>query len=144
LAKYEYLEQAKKDKEFHDLIAADRAEAKYKKHYEICSEVVNQIFEFSCKVADYRELTDDLIPPKIWRDWLNLFREGKPLYQEIPKSVNETKGGIKDFEKLFNTDVVAMDESKIKLLDECDFQEYKVLILFYVIFSLKCLKFEIN
>lgn len=126
MAKYEYLEQTKKDKEFHDLIAADRAEAKYKKHYEICSDVVNQIFEFSCKVAEYRELTDDLIPPKIWRDWLNMFREGKPLYPEVSKSGDSPKGGIKEIEKVFNADVVTMDESKIKLLDECDFQEYKV------------------
>ncbi len=121
------MEQTKKDKEFHDLIAADRAEAKYKKHYEICSDVVNQIFEFSCKVAEYRELTDDFIPPKIWRDWLNLFREGKPLYPETPKATEPQKG-IKEIEKLFNSDVITMDESKIKLLDECDFQEYKVMI----------------
>ena len=127
MAKYEYLEQTKKDKEFHDLIAADRAEAKYKKHYELCSEVVNQIFEFSCKVAEYRELTDDFIPPKIWRDWLNFFREGKPLYPETAKPNELQKGGVKEIEKLFNSDVVAMDESKIKLLDECDFQEYKVM-----------------
>ena len=51
LAKLEYFEQVKKDKEFHDLIAAERAEAKYKKHYEICSEIVGQIFEFSMKVG---------------------------------------------------------------------------------------------
>jgi hypothetical protein len=107
------LEQTKKDKEFHDLIAADRAEAKYKKHYELCAEVVNQIFEFACKVAEYRELTDDLIPPKIWRDWLNLFREGKPLYAETVKPPSETpKIGVKEIEKLFNADVVVMDESK--------------------------------
>ncbi len=128
MAKLEYLEQAKKDKEFHDLIAAERAEAKYKKHYEICSEIVNQIFDFSSKVAEYRELTDDLIPPKLWRDWLSMFRAGKPINEDEHKEDNEFKEkGLKDIEKVFNSDVIKMDEEKIKLLDECDFNEYKVI-----------------
>lgn len=123
LAKLEYLEQARKDKEFHDLIAADRAEAKYKKHYEICSEIVGQIFDFSAKVAEYRELTDDLIPPKLWRDWLNMFRSGQPIQEEVKNAA------VKDIEKVFNADIVSMNEDKAKLLDECDFSEYKVRLL---------------
>lgn len=121
LAKLDYLEQSKKDKEFHDLIAAERAEAKYKKHYELCSDVLNQIFDFSCKVAEYRELTDNFIPPKIWRDWINLFRAGKPLYPVE----NDTEQS-KDLEKVFNTDTAKMSEDTHNLLDDCDFSEYKV------------------
>jgi hypothetical protein len=103
------------------LIAAERAEAKYKKHYEICYEIVGQIIDFSSKVAEYRELTDDLIPPKFWRDWVNLFKAGKPLYPEKPKA------HVKDIEKIFNADMAAIDEETIKLLDQCDFNEYKVI-----------------
>lgn len=58
LAKLEYEEQTRKDKELHDKIAAERAEAKYRKHYEICQDVVGQILDFSGKVAEYRELTN--------------------------------------------------------------------------------------
>jgi hypothetical protein len=105
------------------LIAAERAEAKYKKHYELCFEVVGQIFDFACKVSEYRELTDDLIPPKLWRDWLSMFRAGKPIYDENKNLENRS---YKEIEKTFNADVVTMDEEKIKLLDECDFNEYKV------------------
>ena len=121
MAKLEYLEQTKKDKELHDLVAADKAATKYKKHYEFCYEIVGQICDFSSKVAEYRELTDDLIPPKLWRDWVNLFKSGKPLYPEV--KTNE----IKDIDKLFNADMAAMGEDTAKLLDECDFNEYKVL-----------------
>lgn len=105
------------------MIAADRAEAKYKKHYEICYDIVGQIFDFSSKVAEYRELTDDLIPPKLWRDWLNLFRNGEPIYEEA-KTDSDGKG-FKEIENVFNTDIVSMNEDKIKLLDDCDFDEYK-------------------
>lgn len=120
MAKLEYLEQTKKDKEFHDLVAADKAATKYKKHYELCFEIVLQITNFSSKVAEYRELTDDLIPPKLWRDWVNLFRSGQPLYPEIRAK------DAKDIEILFNADMASMGEETIKLLDECDFNEYKV------------------
>lgn len=58
LAKEEYAEQTKKDQELHDKIAAERAEARYRKHYDMSNEVVNQICDFACKVAEYRELTD--------------------------------------------------------------------------------------
>lgn len=118
LAKLEYLEQSKKDKEFHDLVAADRAEAKYKKHYELCYEVVSQIFDFSFKVAEYRELTDDFIPPKLWRDWLNLFRTGQPLYPT-------ESADLKEIEKVFSYDTANMSEDTLKLLDDTDFNEYK-------------------
>jgi hypothetical protein len=54
----EYAEQTRKDQELHDQIAAERAENRYIKHYNMCNEVVNQICDFSCKVAEYRELTN--------------------------------------------------------------------------------------
>ena len=58
LAREQYEEQAKKDKELHDRIAAERAENKYRKHYDMCMGVVNQIVDFTGKVAEYRELTN--------------------------------------------------------------------------------------
>jgi hypothetical protein len=128
LAKLEYLEQMKKDKEWHDLIQADKAAAKYKKHYEICSDITNQLFEFAFKVAEYRELTDNLIPPKIWRDWVNLFKAGKlaaPL-NAAAGDKQQQPDGLKDIDRIFNLDTATMNEDTHKLLDECDFNEYKV------------------
>jgi hypothetical protein len=99
------------------LIAADRAEAKYKEHYEMCKSIVLQIFDLTCKAGEYRNLTDNLIPPKIWRDWISIFRVGLPLYPEDePQEVEQ-----KDQQ-------VPVDEETMKLLDECDFFEYKVKI----------------
>jgi hypothetical protein len=112
----EYTDQAKKDKELHDIIAAERAAARYKENYELCKNIINQIIDFTCKVGEYRNLTDNLIPPKLWRDWTNMFKAGMPLYKEDePNKDEETMR----FEKL-------MDEETMKLLDEGDFIEYKV------------------
>ena len=115
MAKLEYMDQAQKDKEWHDLIAADRAAAKYKEHYEMCKSIVNQIVDLSCKAGEYRNLTDNLIPPKIWRDWMSIFRVGLPLYPEDELKEAEAKDQPKP-----------VDEESMKLLDECDFFEYKV------------------
>ena len=41
-AKLEYIEEAKKDKELHDKIARERAEARYNKHYGICSQILGK------------------------------------------------------------------------------------------------------
>lgn len=123
MAKLDYLDQARKDKELHDLIAADRAEAKYKKHYELCYDVMLQIFDFSYKVAEYRELTDNFIPPKVWRDWVSMFRAGKPLDHEEKDLTN-----LKDLDIIFNADTATMDDETHQILDEYDFKEYKNMI----------------
>lgn len=57
LAKIEYQEQTEKDRELHNKIMAERAEEKYRKHYDYCADILNDIIDFSCKVAEYRELT---------------------------------------------------------------------------------------
>lgn len=61
LAKIEYEDQIRKDQELHDKIAAERTAEKYKKHYEMNMEVVNQVVDFSCKVAEYRDLTNKYV-----------------------------------------------------------------------------------
>lgn len=58
LAKLEYEEQIRKDQELHDKLAAERAEAKYRRHYDSCQEFLLSMVDFSCKVAEYRELTN--------------------------------------------------------------------------------------
>jgi len=79
------------------------------------------------KVGEYRELTDDLIPPKLWRDWLSMFRSGEPIYEEL-KGQDQGGKGFKEIEAVFNADIVSMNEEKAKLLDEFDFKEYKEMI----------------
>ncbi|ESO92609.1 hypothetical protein LOTGIDRAFT_120497 [Lottia gigantea] len=115
LAKEEYEEQIKKDKELHDQIAAERATSKYQKHYDMCSDVVDQIVDFSCKVAEYRELTNNLLPGKLMREWTALFIAGQPLFDKPVESTEPTPEQILEAEKQL-------------LLDEGDFMEYKNMV----------------
>ena len=57
-AKLEYIDQTQRDQELHDRIAQERAEAKYRKHYDHCHDILMDIVDFSCKVGKYRELTN--------------------------------------------------------------------------------------
>lgn len=117
LAKQEYEEQTRKDKELHDKIAAERAEAKYRKHYEMCQGVIDQIVDFTCKVAEYRELTNKLVPAKLMREWRAQFEAGIPLYEkvEVEEPVELTAQQV-------------LEEERRNLLDEGDFLEYKNMV----------------
>lgn len=56
-AKLEYAEEMKKEIEVCQKIAADRAQNKYKKHFEICKNIMGQIVDLATKMEEYRQLT---------------------------------------------------------------------------------------
>jgi len=58
LARLEYAEQVRKDKELHDIIQADKAEAKHKEHVEFCTHITWQFVDFALKIGEYRQLTE--------------------------------------------------------------------------------------
>ncbi|XP_068952228.1 sperm flagellar protein 2 [Petaurus breviceps papuanus] len=114
-AKLEYEEQAQKEVEIHEKITAERAQARYKKHYSMCAEILDHIIDFSTKVAEYRSLTHNLIPIKIMRDWKELFFSGKPLYDQASIDPLPTRFTSEQLVEL----------SKRTLLDDNDYEEYK-------------------
>ncbi|KAK7503972.1 hypothetical protein BaRGS_00004704, partial [Batillaria attramentaria] len=113
LHKEEYQEQIRQERELHAEIAAQRAEERYHRHYNLCSEVVGSIVDFASKVAEYRELTENLLPAKLMRDWTALFVNGCPLYETVPVDTGEP------------TPEQILEEERQMLLDEGDFMEYK-------------------
>uniref|UniRef100_A0A8D2GR45 Calponin-homology (CH) domain-containing protein n=1 Tax=Urocitellus parryii TaxID=9999 RepID=A0A8D2GR45_UROPR len=115
-AKIDFEEQILREKEFHAQIAMERAKASYKKHYEICAEILDQILDLSTKVADYRMLTNNLIPHKLMHDWKELFFNGKPIYEQASIKhlpARHPAGQLVELEKR-------------DLLDDNDYEEYKV------------------
>ncbi|XP_005325696.2 sperm flagellar protein 2 isoform X1 [Ictidomys tridecemlineatus] len=117
-AKIDFEEQILREKEFHAQIAMERAKASYKKHYEICAEILDQILDLSTKVADYRMLTNNLIPHKLMHDWKELFFNGKPLYEQASIKhlpARHPAGQLVELEKR-------------DLLDNNDYEEYKNMV----------------
>uniref|UniRef100_A0A8C3JRF6 Sperm flagellar 2 n=1 Tax=Calidris pygmaea TaxID=425635 RepID=A0A8C3JRF6_9CHAR len=118
LAKQEnidYEEQIIKEREHREKIAVERAQARYKKHYSVCWEVIDQIIDLATKVGEYRLLTNKRIPLKLMLDWKEFFFTGKPVYEQasIQPLPNEPSQ-----EQL-------VELNKMNLLDEKDYEEYK-------------------
>ncbi|XP_030886285.1 sperm flagellar protein 2 isoform X4 [Leptonychotes weddellii] len=116
-AKIDFEEQAIREKEIHEQIAVERAQARYKKHYTICAEILDQILDLSTKVADYRMLTNNMIPYKLMHDWKELFFNGKPIYEQASIKHLPAKPSAEQLTELDKRD----------LLDSNDYEEYKVL-----------------
>ncbi|XP_077318994.1 sperm flagellar protein 2 isoform X1 [Lithobates pipiens] len=116
-AKLDAEEQMRKVQELHDQIAADRAQARYKKHFDICQGIVNQIVDLVTKTGEYRELTNRVIPNKVTREWKEIFISGLPLYEEAsidPLPSEPTPEQLVEMEK-------------DNLLNDKDFEEYKTM-----------------
>ncbi|XP_071954486.1 sperm flagellar protein 2-like isoform X2 [Antedon mediterranea] len=120
LAKLEYVDKTKKDKELHEKIMKERAEAKYHKHYNICMQILLGIVDFSSNIAEYRELTEKLLPPKLMREWKTLFVEGKPLHKPAKVTEGDEVEESSEDQKI--------EEDRQLLLDEGDFMEYKSMV----------------
>ncbi|KXJ09239.1 Sperm flagellar protein 2 [Exaiptasia diaphana] len=117
-AKLEYAEETRMAQELHDRLAAERARNKYNKHYQTVSEILSEVVNFACKVGEYRELTEKLVPAKLFREWKDLFINGLPLFE-----VKEGEPTLEEIQK-----EQEIKNEKEKLLDEGDFMEYKNLI----------------
>ncbi|XP_021117165.1 sperm flagellar protein 2 isoform X2 [Heterocephalus glaber] len=117
-AKIDFEEQILREKEVHEKIAVERVQARYTKHYKICGEILDQILDLSTKVADYRMLTNNLIPLKMMRDWKELFFHGKPIYEQT--SIKHMPANPSE-EQLRELD-------KRDLLDSKDYEEYKNMV----------------
>ncbi|XP_073093323.1 sperm flagellar protein 2 isoform X7 [Manis javanica] len=117
-AKIDFEEQALREKEIHEQIAVERAQARYKKHYSICAEILDQILDLSTKVSDYRMLTNNLIPYKLMHDWKELFFNGKPIYSQASIKHLPAKPSAEQLTELEKRD----------LLDNNDYQEYKNMV----------------
>ncbi|XP_064259173.1 sperm flagellar protein 2 isoform X4 [Passer domesticus] len=118
LAKQETIdneEQIAREREYHEKIAAERAQARYKKHYSICWEIICQIIDISTKVGEYRQLTNNRVPLKLMLDWKELFFNGKPIYEQASIQPLPDEPSPEQLVEL----------NKMSLLDEKDYGEYK-------------------
>ena len=49
------------------------------KHTETCRGIAEQLAMLAARVVDFRSTTQPLLPPKVMRDWMTLFKSGLPL-----------------------------------------------------------------
>ncbi|XP_050185218.1 sperm flagellar protein 2 isoform X11 [Myiozetetes cayanensis] len=108
-------EQIIKEREQHEKLAAERAQARYEKHYSVCWEVMGQIIDMSTKIGEYRELTKNRVPLKLMLDWKEFFLNGKPIYEQASIQPLPNEPGPEQL----------VEMNKMSLLAEKDYGEYK-------------------
>ncbi|XP_068422799.1 sperm flagellar protein 2 [Clinocottus analis] len=83
-------EEISKELESCNRIAAEQAQARFKKHSQTCRDILDQMVDLATKVGEYRLHTGNLIPEKPMREWKELLFSGLPLYEPVkcqqPKS----------------------------------------------------------
>ncbi|CAF4640162.1 unnamed protein product [Rotaria sp. Silwood1] len=127
LARLEYAEQVRKDKELHDILQAEKAEAKHKENVEFCTRITWQLVDFTLKIGEYRQLTENLIPAKVWREWNALFVGDRPFFDDEQRISEAQQDEIDRQEQKLHAQTVLQEES-LKILDEGDFNEYRNMI----------------
>uniref|UniRef100_A0A673I6L8 Sperm flagellar protein 2-like n=1 Tax=Sinocyclocheilus rhinocerous TaxID=307959 RepID=A0A673I6L8_9TELE len=106
LAQQERLERSEEirmERELHKQLVAERAQARYRKHFDSCRGILEQIVDLATKAGEYRLLTANLIPAKLMQEWMELFFSGKPLYEVAsvdPTPADPTPEQIIELEKL--------------------------------------------
>jgi len=76
------------------------------------------LYSLLLQVGEYRELTEKLVPLKLWREWTSLFVSGQPLYDPVDAATSPTRQGP--------TPADVLEHERQAVLNEGDFQEYKV------------------
>ncbi|KAA0717472.1 Sperm flagellar protein 2 [Triplophysa tibetana] len=102
------------EQQLHKRLAAERAQARYQKHFHICRGILGQIVDLSTKVGEYRLLTDNLIPMKVMKEWMEMFLSGNPLYEVAsvePLPAEPTAEQIIELQKL-------------QILNDRDYEQY--------------------
>ncbi|XP_056603378.1 sperm flagellar protein 2 [Triplophysa dalaica] len=117
LLREEHLERSEEihmERQLHKRLASERAQARYQKHFHICRGILGQIVDLSTKVGEYRLLTDNLIPMKVMKEWMEMFLSGNPLYEVAsvePLPAEPTAEQIIELQKL-------------QILNDQDYEQY--------------------
>ncbi|XP_062873649.1 sperm flagellar protein 2 [Trichomycterus rosablanca] len=99
-------DELRKERELHEHLAAERAQSRFLKHFNICRGILEQIVDLATRTGEYRLLTSNMVPVKMLREWRELWISGKPLY-EVEPSVEQ------------NTEL-----EKLRILNQQDYHDY--------------------
>ncbi|XP_062310029.1 sperm flagellar protein 2 [Osmerus eperlanus] len=121
----DYAEENRREIELHDRMAAQRAESRYRKHFVICQEVLQQVVDLATKVGEYRLLTGNLIPAKLMSEWKELLFCGKPLYPAT-QDLNTSDPLLTSDPPLTSdpSPQLLLEMEKIHILNQQDYDEY--------------------
>ncbi|XP_051875825.1 sperm flagellar protein 2-like [Pristis pectinata] len=120
LARQERVEQAERrerEREVHERLMADWAERRFRRHYQLCQEVVAHILDLVTTVSEYRQLTQGLIPSKVMREWKELFFTQMPIFEQPAAPQQASAESPED----------SIELAKQHLLNTQDYEDYQLM-----------------
>ena len=78
-AKEEYLARLAREKALAEEKEAARQAVVHSQHEATCRTIATELASLAARVLDFRSSTQPLLPQKVMRDWLTLFKAGVPL-----------------------------------------------------------------
>ncbi|KYN06669.1 Sperm flagellar protein 2 [Cyphomyrmex costatus] len=91
-------------RELHQRIHDEKVRRMKKKHYDICSEIINNFVDIAVKIADYHQANGNHIPNSIWNDWRMLFLKSQPIFGHMDYFDDVEAENIKENEKEMKVD----------------------------------------
>ena len=79
LTRQEYMERLAREREAAAENEAARQAFTRQKHEATCRRIAEQLVALAGRVVDFRAMAAPLMPPKVMRDWIALFKAGVPL-----------------------------------------------------------------
>lgn len=118
-AREEYKSKTTLQLQQHLEILQRKAAEKHAKNSKMIGHLLEDIFDLSFKIAEYRELNESKeIPPKTLRQWKILLLHEKPLYKQFEVSIEEYPPSTKKPE--LDSDIL----SSVDILDEEEFNDF--------------------
>ncbi|XP_018406722.1 PREDICTED: uncharacterized protein LOC108782839 [Cyphomyrmex costatus] len=99
-------------RELHQRIHDEKVRRMKKKHYDICSEIINNFVDIAVKIADYHQANGNHIPNSIWNDWRMLFLKSQPIFGHMDYFDDVEAENIKENEKEMKVDENEENDAK--------------------------------
>ncbi|XP_014668849.1 PREDICTED: sperm flagellar protein 2-like, partial [Priapulus caudatus] len=112
---------AAEQRHLHRSLLADRERERHRRHLDRCEAAVCDVVDVATKVGEYRELTGGAVPPRLLREWKQLFVCGRPLYDDpiLPPGEEEEEG---------TPPAAPRDDDRENLLNTTEFLQYRDLL----------------
>ncbi|KAI9096087.1 hypothetical protein DFS34DRAFT_623887 [Phlyctochytrium arcticum] len=116
----------------HRELLAQKAAEKHQRRYMACQDIVDDIFNLSVRISEYRTLNDGKdLPKKLLNEWKILFTDGAPMTKQYNKDLRQdaVDSSALETRAADDSDGAQTDDSLavtngIKLLDDKEFNDY--------------------
>ncbi|XP_069700124.1 sperm flagellar protein 2-like [Periplaneta americana] len=123
-AKLDWETEKQRNLELHKRLYEEKLRLKYQKHYNLCSDIVNDLTDIGIAVAEFRNANNDILPPSVWNQWKALFLASQPIFED--KDIS--RDSISETKSIELASIEAVEKERQESMDESDLTDYLSLL----------------